>query len=184
LLIFLKHTKFLKSEKNNLYKYLYPVNSIKIIADTYIAACIGTSFKVWNKEDGARIYDSENAHDQAACDIISLYGGDKLVTCGGDALIRVWSCDPPLRNEKRAKKNRKTTPSKLGIMRAHGNHIQQLVKINEHSFASIGKDNLVIFWRDGSKEQEERDIQARDCLVRYNKQYEKNKESAIPISNS
>jgi len=94
----------------------------------------------------------------------------KIVTCGGDALVKIWNCDPPLQSfEKRTgKRSRKTTPPKSGVMRVHGNQIQQLVKLSEHSFVSVGKDNLVIFWRDGNKEQLLRDKIARECLIASN----------------
>jgi len=168
--------KVLSSEKNNLYRYLYPVHSIKIISDIYIAACLGNSFKVWNKNDGTKVYDIENAHEQSACDIISLYNGRTLVTCGGDALVKLWVCDPPLqRFEKRNNKRNRKVFQKLGVMRAHPNQIQFLIKINEHSFVSIGKDNLVIFWRDGTNEQIFRDKTSKE--MRQSLQYEKELET-------
>jgi len=146
------------SEKNNLFKYIYPVHSIKIISEIYIAACLGSSFKVWSKNDGTKVYDVEVAHEQSVCDIISLYNGKTLVTCGGDLLVKLWVCDPPLQMFDRlsGKRNRKSH-QRQGVMRAHTSCIQFLIKINEHSFVSIGKDNLVIFWRDSNNEQLFRD---------------------------
>eukprot|EP01129_Flabellula_baltica_P014628 TRINITY_DN7051_c0_g1_i1.p1 TRINITY_DN7051_c0_g1~~TRINITY_DN7051_c0_g1_i1.p1 ORF type:complete len:407 (+),score=80.26 TRINITY_DN7051_c0_g1_i1:41-1261(+) len=150
--------------------YIYPVHKIRVIDEEFVAACYGQNFSVWKREDGTEVCFRQDAHESAIYDIISLYEGTKLVTCGADAEVKIWECPKPLRRRSsrngRGKRRRgaQSSPNKIGNLRLHSNQIRKLLKCSESLFVSGGHDGLVIIWKDGEVERANRN---EDCLYYY-----------------
>jgi hypothetical protein len=58
---------------------------------SYLAACIGNGFKVYDTRTGDCVMDCQNAHNANVLSITSLYFDTVLVTSSADTSIRLWS---------------------------------------------------------------------------------------------
>eukprot|EP01122_Echinamoeba_exundans_P014284 TRINITY_DN6435_c0_g1_i1.p1 TRINITY_DN6435_c0_g1~~TRINITY_DN6435_c0_g1_i1.p1 ORF type:complete len:677 (+),score=70.25 TRINITY_DN6435_c0_g1_i1:296-2326(+) len=71
--------------------YMYSVNCLLKVGESYLAACIGNGFKVYDTRTGDCVMDCQNAHNANVLSITSLYFDTVLVTSSADTSIRLWS---------------------------------------------------------------------------------------------
>jgi len=165
--------------------YIYSVHHLLKLSDSFVAACIGNGFRIYDIYSGDCIMECTSAHNANVLQLISIYFGTRLVTCSADSSIRIWGSKeqfnfrkPPYSNssrpgstsriKSRRSKSVHVHPICLGEMFVHSDSVNALLPLNEFSFASAGHDNLVILWKDGKIQSEKRNQDAKYSLQKYN----------------
>jgi len=161
--------------KNNA-KNSLSVRKLVPIGKGYLAAAIGTGFKVFHIESKRVVMESVSQSTVAG--IIPLYKSSRLVSCLEDGSVNFCGavrhktslprvCRPPPKQQSLPKipaPSTQTTGPKLnglfhrtdkidsctiGVMSVHSGAVCQIVALSEHSFATCGKEGYVILWKDG-----------------------------------
>jgi WD40 repeat protein len=76
-----------KTEHN---QFILPVHHLERLGYNYIAACISNGFRIYDIQTGDCVMDCQGAHEGNVNHIIPLYSGTRLITCSGDASVRIW----------------------------------------------------------------------------------------------
>jgi WD40 repeat protein len=141
----------------------------------YLAAAIGTGFRIYDVGTGECAMEVKNAHEAEVNHLISLYDGfeqmlgefdlsrTRLASCSADSSIKLWGTTQRLNFRKREKVSIDTNAQKsgrlpkigsvkmepvcLGEMWGHGDSVNQLLAFTENSFASCGSDSTLILWK-------------------------------------
>jgi hypothetical protein len=151
--------KFVSIDQNRKF-YAHAVNHLLVLNQTYLAACIGNGFQIFNINTGESVMQKSDAHESTVYCIISVSGGKRFLTCSADAQIKFWGNSNDfsfsedsdnLRHSKR-KGSHNIQVVSLGEMWGHTDQVKTLLKLSETAFVSGGHDNLIILWRDGEEQ--------------------------------
>eukprot|EP01101_Sappina_pedata_P013233 TRINITY_DN9507_c0_g1_i1.p1 TRINITY_DN9507_c0_g1~~TRINITY_DN9507_c0_g1_i1.p1 ORF type:complete len:435 (-),score=99.84 TRINITY_DN9507_c0_g1_i1:38-1207(-) len=72
---------------------------------------------------------------------------------------------PFMKNSLNAAKNKPVRPQPLGELLGHTEHINSMVKLSDKTFASCGRDALILLWKDADGEFEKLNAIAREVLI-------------------
>jgi len=151
--------KFVSIDQNRKF-YAHAVNHLLVLNQTYLAACIGNGFQIFNISTGESVMQKSDAHESTVYCIISVSGGKRFLTCSADAQIKFWGNSNDFSfsedNENLRQSKRKGSHNiqvvSLGEMWGHTDQVKTLLKLSETAFVSGGHDNLIILWRDGEEQ--------------------------------
>jgi len=160
-------------------RFTHSIGKLIVMNNSYIAAAVGQGYCVFDIETGEIILECPKGHEGEVTDIISLYGGTRLITSSADSCIRVWGAKhqnpiPPVVRTSGLEQILEAKPSLslfegrekplrvvcLGEMWAHSDTVSSIESLSETSFASCSSDFSVILWKDGRVQKELRDCYA------------------------
>eukprot|EP01114_Cavostelium_apophysatum_P013741 TRINITY_DN3396_c0_g1_i1.p1 TRINITY_DN3396_c0_g1~~TRINITY_DN3396_c0_g1_i1.p1 ORF type:complete len:525 (-),score=127.93 TRINITY_DN3396_c0_g1_i1:58-1632(-) len=150
--------------------YIYNVKYLLCLSEKYLAAAIGTGFKVYDTMTQECVLECRNAHEAEVNHLISVYDGTRIVSCSADSSIKLWGTTPKFnfrskgtedqnprgssRNVSAIQRSNRVECVCLGEMWAHSDSVNQILFFTENNFASCSSDNSVILWKDGRVESE------------------------------
>jgi WD40 repeat protein len=151
--------------------YQYAVNQLVTSGDLVLAA-IGNGFQVYNRsepEATACIAALPHAHSAPVNSIAYNHCKGAVITCSQDASIRLWELDIPspsrLSPRKLSMLQRNKRPPLIGELKGHDGAVMYAFDFGIDGFASCGSDNIILLWKDGTRE-----IRKQIDIVRNKKQ--------------
>eukprot|EP01130_Rhizamoeba_saxonica_P003586 TRINITY_DN1499_c0_g1_i1.p1 TRINITY_DN1499_c0_g1~~TRINITY_DN1499_c0_g1_i1.p1 ORF type:complete len:454 (-),score=98.55 TRINITY_DN1499_c0_g1_i1:32-1393(-) len=174
-------------------KFNHSVQKIVVTGSKYIAVCIANGFKLFDLDTGESVVNCPSAHRSIVHNILTLYNGKKIVTCGLDAKIKIWgssnpnvSFSAPTSNSSKSGSKRKKVfiAEPHGDMWIHTNQVKHLLKITETMFVSAGSDGQIVIWKDGMYESVNRNEDARMFMEKENQIYRKYQNQTFFDTNS
>ena len=154
--------------------YQYAVNQL-VTCGNHVLAAIGNGFQVYNSnepESTACIADLPQAHSAPVNSIVYNYYRSIVITCSHDASIRLWELDilnaSKLSPRKIFMSQKIKRPPLIGELKGHDGAVMYALDFGIDGFASCGSDNVILLWKDGTREASKqigivRNRKQRDC---------------------